>query len=450
MNTSSLSALSPLDGRYSNQIQELTSYFSEFALIKYRVLVEVKYLIQFSEIGLTQCPPLSVSARENLEKLCTDFNLEDAGRVKMIEKQINHDVKAVEYFLKDKLEEYGLGDWKEFVHFGLTSQDINNTAIPLSLKECWANCIEPSIVNLARQIQEAGLLWFDQPMLARTHGQPATPTQFGKEFLVFHERLVRQLTLINQIPFMAKFGGATGGLNAHHAAFPDIDWVKFADEFVGNLKLERSGYTTQIEHYDCLAAFFDGLSRINTLLIDFCRDCWQYISMDYLKQKVKEGEVGSSAMPHKINPIDFENAEGNLGLANAILHQLSSKLPISRLQRDLSDSTVLRNLGVPLGHSLVAYQSIEKGLSKVEINPTKLSEDLQNHPEVISQAIQTILRREGYAQPYEALKKLARNSGGIRMEDITIFISGLEVSDSVKKELMRLRPENYLGVYPKR
>lgn len=449
MSSSSLSALSPLDGRYSSHIFDLTRYFSEFALIRYRIMVEIKYLIGFSDLGFTQCPPIPIKDRQSLENIYLNFNLEDAERVKSIEKQINHDVKAVEYFIKEQLEILGLTKWKEFVHFGLTSQDINNTAIPLSLKESWKNCLRPSLLIISKIIQDSGIRWFDQPMLARTHGQPATPTQFGKEILVFHERLRRQLELIDQIPFMAKFGGATGGFNAHKAAFPSLDWVSFGNTFVANLGLERCGFTTQIEHYDCLAAFFDGLARINTLLIDFCRDIWQYISLDYLKQIVKEGEVGSSAMPHKVNPIDFENAEGNLGLANALFHHFSSKLPISRLQRDLSDSTVLRNLGVPLGHSLVSYKSIEKGMAKLEINPQKINKDLNDHPEVISEAIQTILRREGYAQPYEALKRLSRNSDGIKMKDIHQFINQLEIKESVKKELLELSPAKYLGVYPK-
>lgn len=448
MFSSSLSAISPLDGRYATQIQDLSAYFSEFALIRYRVFVEVQYLIQFSDMGHPQCPSLPEPAREMLVGFCQNFGLVDAERVKIIEKQINHDVKAVEYLLKETLEDKGFAKWKEFVHFGLTSQDINNTAIPLSLKEAWLNVIRPAIVDLANQIKSRGIDWFEIPMLARTHGQPATPTQFGKEMMVFNERINRQLQLLDQVPFMAKFGGATGGFNAHKVAFPSSDWLAFGNHFVESLGLQRSGYTTQIEHYDCLAAFFDGLARINNILIDFSRDVWQYISMDYLKQKIKPGEVGSSAMPHKVNPIDFENAEGNLGFANAQLHHFSTKLPVSRLQRDLSDSTVLRNLGVPLGHTLVAYQSLKKGLDKVEINLLKIREDLLNHPEVISEAIQTILRREGYEQPYEALKKLSRTGEGILMQDIKDFIQNLVVEETIKSELLALNPLTYSGVYP--
>lgn len=449
MFSSSLSALSPLDGRYASQIQALSGYFSEYALIRYRILVEVEYLIHLSRLGLAPIPPLPADAVEKLRGFARDFDFVDAERVKIIEKQINHDVKAVEYLLKEKLGSWGFTPWIEFVHFGLTSQDINNTAIPLSLKEAWQQVIKPQLLEVVETIKNQGLTWFEVPMLARTHGQPATPTQFGKEFLVFEERLRRQIDLLEQVPFMAKFGGATGGFNAHKAAFPQQDWVAFGVEFVANLGLSRQGFTTQIEHYDCMAAFFDGLARINIILIDFCRDVWQYIAMDYLRQKVKEGEVGSSAMPHKVNPIDFENAEGNLGLANSILHHFSTKLPVSRLQRDLSDSTVLRNLGVPLGHTLVAYQSIGKGLAKLEINPIQLQNDLEQHLEVISEAIQTILRREGYPQPYEALKKLSRTGQKLKSEDLESFINGLEVKDSVKAELHQLRPWTYLGVYPK-
>lgn len=448
MSSTSLSALSPLDGRYAQQIQSLSDYFSEFALIRYRIKVEIQYLIQFSKLGLRQCPPLSENQEKELSHFAENFNLENANRVKVIEKEINHDVKAVEYFLKEKLDALGFSTWKEFIHFGLTSQDVNNTAIPLLLKENWENVMRPQLLNLMQIIRNLGIAWFEFPMLARTHGQPATPTQFGKELLVFDERLKRQLDLLDAIPFTAKFGGATGGFNAHQAAFPQTDWVAFGDQFVSSLGLVRQGFTTQIEHYDTMAAFFDGLARINTILIDLCRDIWQYISLDYLRQKIKEGEVGSSAMPHKVNPIDFENAEGNLGFANAILHHFSTKLPVSRLQRDLSDSTVLRNLGVPMGHVLVAYQSIVKGFSKLEINPIQLRKDLEHHLEVVSEAIQTILRREGYPKPYEALKSLSRTGLQLTLEDLENFIARLDVSDSVKQELGQIKPWTYLGVYP--
>ena len=367
----------------------------------------------------------------------------------MIEKQINHDVKAVEYFIKQKLENEGLNPWMEFVHFGLTSQDINNTAIPLLLKESTEMVLLPKIQGLVDQIKSLGNEWLLVPMLARTHGQPASPTRFGKELLVFTERLEMQIQLLNQIPFSSKFGGATGGFNAHFVAYPKVDWVEFGNNFVTGLGLKRSQYTTQIEHYDNLAAYMDCLSRINTILIDFARDVWQYISMDYLKQKISHGEVGSSAMPHKVNPIDFENAEGNLGIANAIMNHFSNKLPISRLQRDLSDSTVLRNIGVPIGHSLVAYQSILKGLKKIEINPTKIKNDLNDHVEVISEAIQTILRREQFPMPYEALKKLSRTGQKLTISDFQNFIESLDLPDEIKMELKNITPENYTGVLPK-
>ncbi len=448
MSPSSLLALSPLDGRYARHIQALIPYFSEFALIRFRVEVEVEYLIALSDLNLKNCPPLPRNAREMLKNWAQNFNETEALKVKKTEEQINHDVKAVEYLVKEKLETSGLEAWKEFVHFGLTSQDINNTAIPLSLKKCHEEVIKTAIEELISAIRQKGNGWKEVPMLARTHGQPATPTRFGKELLVFAERLDRQMELIGQIPFMAKFGGATGGFNAHTVAYPQTDWIAFANDFAKNLGLERSQFTTQIEHYDCLAAYWDALSRINTILIDFCRDIWQYISMDYLSQKIKSGEVGSSAMPHKVNPIDFENAEGNLGIANAIFRHFSEKLPISRLQRDLSDSTVLRNIGVPAGHCLVAYQSILKGLEKIAINTKALEEDLRNHPEILAEAIQTILRREGYPNPYEMLKNLSRTGQKPTLEDFRQFILQLEVAPEIKEELLRLRPENYLGMIP--
>jgi adenylosuccinate lyase len=448
MSAHSLLALSPLDGRYSTHIQTLIPYFSEYALIKYRIRVEVEYLIAFSDLDLKNCPPLPEGMAEKLRKWVDLFDVGQAERVKIIEKQINHDVKSVEYFVKQKLEEEGLNEWLEFVHFGLTSQDINNTAIPLSIKESFHLVILPRITSLISKIMSNGDDWKDIPMLARTHGQPATPVRFGKEFFVFAERLEKQIELINQIPFMAKFGGATGGFNAHHVAYPLVNWVQFGNNFVSSLGLQRSQYTTQIEHYDCLAAFMDGICRINTILIDFCRDIWQYISLDYLKQKVNPSEVGSSAMPHKVNPIDFENAEGNLGVANALFHHFSAKLPISRLQRDLSDSTVLRNIGVPFGHCLVAYQSIEKGLGKIEVNESFIRKDLMAHNEVVSEAIQTILRREAFPMPYEALKGLSRTGGTLSRADLDRFIDNLQVSDQVKLELKQVQPDNYIGILP--
>jgi adenylosuccinate lyase len=448
MVSSSLLAVSPLDGRYAQHIQALIPFFSEFALIRYRVLVEVEYLIALSDLNLKNCPPLPERAKSNLKNWALQLEGTEAQKVKVIEKQINHDVKSVEYLVKEKLENEGLSHWKEFVHFGLTSQDINNTAIPLSLKECAEVVLLPFLEELISEIKSLGENWKEIPMLARTHGQAATPTRFGKEFLVFVERIERQLVLLRQIPFMAKFGGATGGFNAHHIAYPNVNWIEFGNEFVKSLGLERSQFTTQIEHYDCLAAFWDGLARINTILIDFSRDVWQYISMDFLSQRVKTGEVGSSAMPHKVNPIDFENAEGNLGIANALFHHFSSKLPISRLQRDLSDSTVLRNVGVPIGHSLVAFQSLLKGLKKIEINHKALEEDLNRHPEVIAEAIQTILRREGFQNPYEALKGLSRTGNKLDLETIQNFIKELPVSEELKLELLKIRPHSYLGQIP--
>jgi adenylosuccinate lyase len=449
MSNQSLSAISPLDGRYSTHIQSLIPYYSEFALIKYRIRIEVEYLIALTELNLKNCPKLPSGSHNTLRKWVENFDLGQAESVKVIEKQINHDVKAVEYFVKQKLESEGLSAWTEFVHFGLTSQDINNTAIPLLMKESTESVLLPKILDLLAVIKDLGNSWINIPMLARTHGQAATPTRFGKELLVFSERIEKQLKLLNQVPYSAKFGGATGGFNAHLIAYSNVDWVAFGNIFVANLGLERSQFTTQIEHYDNLAAYMNGLERINTILIDFCRDIWQYISIDYLKQKINAGEVGSSAMPHKVNPIDFENAEGNLGIANALMHHFSSKLPISRLQRDLSDSTVLRNIGVPIGHCLVAYQSITKGMKKIELNTNWISEDLNAHIEVVSEAIQTILRRELYPQPYEALKKLSRTGQKLSLEDFQNFINQLDLSENVKAELLQIRPDNYIGVVPK-
>lgn len=444
MELTALTAISPIDGRYRNQVQHLDDYFSEFALIKYRVLVEVEYFLFLGDKKFFNLP---ITLKRKLLQIAEEFSVADAMEIKQTESITNHDVKAVEYFLKKKLEEANAGELKEWIHFGLTSQDINNTAIPLS----WKYAIEfeylPSILNLNRQLKLLAIEWNDVSMLARTHGQPASPTILGKELMVFVERIENQVEQFIHIPFMAKFGGATGNFNAHHAAFPKKDWVKLANEFVeGILSLQRQQYTTQIEHYDSLAAHFDGMRRINNILIDFCRDVWTYISMDYFKQRTKKGEVGSSTMPHKVNPIDFENAEGNLGVANALLEHLANKLPISRLQRDLTDSTVLRNIGVPFAHIVIALRSIEKGLDKLLLNEEKIAQDLNNNWAVVTEAIQTILRRENYPEPYEALKELSRGKDGINEKSIQQFINGLKVSAAVKKELKKIRPENYTGV----
>jgi adenylosuccinate lyase len=446
MELNPLTAISPVDGRYRKQLAHLDDYFSEYALIKYRVLVEVEY---FLFLGSKKFFTLSPAARGAVKNIADDFSLENAEEIKKTESITNHDVKAVEYFIKKKLEKAKFADLKEWVHFGLTSQDINNTAIPLS----WKHAIEfeylPSLLNLNRQLELLANTWKDVPLLARTHGQPASPTRLGKEIMVFIERIGNQVELLIQIPFSAKFGGATGNFNAHHVAYPKKDWVKLANEFVeGTLGLQRQQYTTQIEHYDNLAAHFDAMRRVNNILIDFCRDIWTYISMDYFKQKVKEGEVGSSAMPHKVNPIDFENAEGNLGVANALLEHLAAKLPISRLQRDLTDSTVLRNIGVPFAHTILAFRSIEKGLGKLVLNEDKINDDLENNWAVVAEAIQTVLRRENFPKPYEALKTLTRGNAGINKESIHKFIDGLKVSPTLKKELKKITPHSYTGVYP--
>jgi adenylosuccinate lyase len=444
MDLQMLTAVSPVDGRYRKQTAQLDTYFSEYALIKYRVLVEIEYLVL---LGQRKFFKLTAKAHTSINKIAEDFSLEDAQTIKETEKITNHDVKAVEYFIKKKLEESGFGNIKEWVHFGLTSQDINNTAIPLS----WKHAIEfeylPAVLNLVQHLQLLAQQWKDIPMLARTHGQPASPTRLGKEIMVFVERLSGQIELFSYIPFAAKFGGATGNFNAHHVAFPKYDWVDFANHLCENvLGLQRMQFTTQIEHYDHLAAHFDAMKRINTILIDLCRDIWTYISMDYFKQKTKKGEVGSSAMPHKVNPIDFENAEGNLGMANALLEHLAAKLPISRLQRDLTDSTVLRNIGVPFAHMIIALASIEKGLSKLVLNEAKLHDDLNHNWAVVAEAIQTILRRENYPNPYEALKELTRGKEGITKQSLHRFIGGLNVSTAVKKELKAITPWNYTGV----
>lgn len=446
MELNNLTAISPLDGRYRQKVDELDIYFSEFGLIKYRLLVEIEYFIALCDIPVS---PLADFKKENyngLRAIYDDFNLNDAGKIKEIEKTTNHDVKAVEYFLKDKFLQSGWEKWSEFIHFGLTSQDINNTAIPLSLKDAFANVYSPLLFELRETLANFAEDWKEIPMLARTHGQPATPTRLGKEFSVFIARMDEQLKYFGQIPYSAKFGGATGNMNAHKVAFPDTDWITFADNFVNEtLGLQRSFPTTQIEHYDNLAALFDNLRRINVILIDLCRDVWTYISMEYFKQKIKKGEIGSSAMPHKVNPIDFENAEGNLGFANAIFSHLSLKLPVSRLQRDLTDSTVLRNIGVPIGHSLIAFHSILKGLNKLIVNTDKINFDLDNNWAVIAEGIQTVLRREGFHNPYEALLQLTRVNQKITKDSISEFIENLDISDALKTELKAITPFNYTG-----
>lgn len=442
MELETLTAISPIDGRYRNQLQHLDSYFSEFALIRYRLKVEVDYLFFLAENKLFSLP---AAAKKHLENVCSRFSVSDAQLIKEKEKITNHDVKAVEYFLKEELEKSGSPEISEWVHFGLTSQDINNTAIPLLWKAAVENEYLPSVIKIKSTLYALAKIWHQVPMLARTHGQPASPTTLGKEMMVFVERLDNQIKQFSHIPFTAKFGGATGNFNAHHAAYPDINWVKFADNFIGKLNLRRQQFTTQIEHYDMLAAHFDAIKRINTILIDFCRDIWTYISMDYFKQEINKNETGSSAMPHKVNPIDFENAEGNLGLASALLEHLSAKLPISRLQRDLTDSTVIRNIGVPVAQTILALLSIEKGLKKLILNEQKLNEDLENNWAVVSEAIQTILRRENYPRPYEALKELTRGNAAINKKVMHHFIDGLNVSSAVKKELKSITPQTYTG-----
>jgi adenylosuccinate lyase len=440
-----LTATSPIDGRYRNQTVDLSNYFSEYALIKYRLLIEIEYYIFLHKQNLTQFSKHLIN-EEQLRSIYKEFSIADAETIKTIEKTTNHDVKAVEYFIKQKLEILNLNETSEFVHFGLTSQDINNTAIPLSIKDALTEVILPNILLVLEKIKEQAKDWEEIPMLAKTHGQPASPTKLGKEWMVFASRMNEQLKHLNQIPFSAKFGGATGNFNAHHLAYPQINWHEFGNNFCQNLGLSRSYPTTQIEHYDNLAALFDCLKRINTILIDFTRDVWQYVSMDYFKQQLKAGEIGSSAMPHKVNPIDFENAEGNLGFANAIFEHLSAKLPVSRLQRDLTDSTVLRNVGVPLAHSLIAYKSILKGLNKLLLNKQAIEKDLDNNWAVVAEAIQTILRREAYPKPYEALKDLTRTNEKINFESIQTFINMLNVSNEVKEELLNISPFNYTGV----
>ncbi|KAF2330084.1 MAG: adenylosuccinate lyase [Flavobacterium nitrogenifigens] len=442
-----LNAISPIDGRYRNKTQNLAPFFSEEALIKYRVLVEVEYFIALCQIPLPQLQGIDSSLFESLRNIYKNFSTEDALWIKETEKVTNHDVKAVEYFIKDAFEKLGLSQYKEFIHFGLTSQDINNTAIPLSTKEAFEQVYMPTLIAVIAKLKELSVEWKDIPMLARTHGQPASPTRLGKEILVFVERLEEQMRLLFNIPFAAKFGGATGNFNAHHVAYPQIDWKQFGNKFVEtDLGLKHSFPTTQIEHYDHFAAFFDALKRINTIIIDLDRDIWTYVSMDYFKQKIKAGEIGSSAMPHKVNPIDFENSEGNLGIANAIFEHLAAKLPVSRLQRDLTDSTVLRNVGVPFGHTVIAFEATLKGLNKLLLNESKFAEDLEKNWAVVAEAIQTILRREAYPNPYEALKGLTRTNEAIDKNAIHNFIATLEVSDAVRAELLAITPSNYTGI----
>lgn len=443
----SLNAISPIDGRYRRQVDMLGANFSEAALIRYRVRVEIEYFIALCELPLPQLASFDKSLYSQLRDIYKNFTDDDALEVKEIEKTTNHDVKAVEYFIKRRFDKFGIQDYKEFVHFGLTSQDINNTSVPLSLKESHEETYMPMLKKILSLIEEKAYEWKDIPMLAHTHGQPASPTTLGKEMMVFAYRLKRQMEYFDSIPFSAKFGGATGNLNAHIVAYPEIDWVTFANNFVANsLGLERQQYTTQIENYDNMAAYYDNCKRINVILIDLCRDIWSYVSMEYFKQKIKEGEVGSSAMPHKVNPIDFENAEGNLGIANAVFEHLSHKLPISRLQRDLTDSTVSRNVGVPIAHSLIAFKSIEKGIGKLLLNEAAIERDLENNWPVVAEAIQTILRSIGYPNPYETLKNLTRTNTKVNAETIATFIDTLDIDDAMKARLKTITPHNYLGI----
>lgn len=449
MELNALTAISPVDGRYRKATSELAAYFSEFGLIRYRVQVEIDYFILLAQQGLPQLPALSAAQTEALKAVYRNFSFADAEVIKETEKTTNHDVKAVEYFIKEQLKAQGLEAYLEFVHFGLTSQDINNTSIPLSLKQATQEVLLPGLRQVEDKLIALSREWKQVPLLARTHGQPASPTRLGKEFYVFVERLQAQVGQLNAIPFSAKFGGATGNFNAHCVAYPAHDWIAFGNTFVNDvLGLSRSQFTTQIEHYDNIAAWCDALKRINTILLDLCRDVWTYVSMDYFKQKLKAGEIGSSAMPHKVNPIDFENAEGNLGMANAILEHLAAKLPVSRLQRDLTDSTVLRNIGVPAAHILIAYKSILKGLDKLILNEEIFDRDLENNWAVVAEAVQTVLRREGYPKPYEALKDLTRTNSVITKASMHAFIQTLNVSDAVKKELLLITPQNFTGRNP--
>ncbi|MBI4645211.1 MAG: adenylosuccinate lyase [Bacteroidia bacterium] len=446
MELKSLSAISPIDGRYRNKVAELDEYFSEYALIRYRLLVEIKYFIALCQLPLPQLKDFKNFYR--LKRIYQNFDVDEANKVKLIERITNHDVKAVEYYLKKQFELVGFGKWKEFIHFALTSQDINNIAIPYSLKAAIIRIYFPLLMQVAEKLKVLGISWKDIPMLARTHGQPASPTKLGKEINVFVERLLEQRNQLLRTPISAKFGGATGNFNAHHIAYPDINWAKFADTFVNKIfGLKRSQITTQIDHYDYLAAVFDNMKRINNILLDLCRDFWLYISFDYFRLKITDSEVGSSAMPHKVNPIDFENAEGNLGIANALFEHLSAKLPVSRLQRDLSDSTVLRNIGVPIAHSILSFKSILTGLDKLEINKDAVARDLQNNWSIVAEALQTILRREGYPKPFEALKQLTRTGTPLNKETIHRFINSLKIRKKIKKELLKISPENYTGIY---
>jgi adenylosuccinate lyase len=447
MREHSLNAISPIDGRYYSKTSELNDFFSEKALMKYRLIVEIEYFISLCESTIPELKDFDVTKFSSLREIYLNFSDKDAMQIKEIEETTNHDVKAVEYYLKKKFVKLNIGKYKEFIHFGLTSQDINNTAIPLSLKYALNDVYYPELDTIVSYLNESSKKWSKIPMLARTHGQPASPTRLGKEIDVFKVRIIEQLSLLKSIPIAAKFGGATGNYNAHNLAYPKIDWKEFSKKFVAkNLGLKHSFPTTQIEHYDHLAAIFDNIKRINTILIDLNRDLWLYISMDYFKQKIKDGEIGSSAMPHKVNPIDFENSEGNLGIANANFEHLSSKLPISRLQRDLTDSTVLRNIGVPFAHTLIAFKSTIKGLNKLIVNKEKISIDLNNNWAIVAEAIQTILRREGYPQPYEALKSLTRVNSNVSKEEIHNFINKLDINNNIKKELLKITPENYTGI----
>ncbi|MDD2515274.1 MAG: adenylosuccinate lyase [Proteiniphilum sp.] len=447
MEINQLTAISPVDGRYRDKTGELGAYFSEYALIRYRVKVEIEYFIAMCEAGIKPLDRVDNSLFAGLRELCLNFSEEDAQRIKEIEQVTNHDVKAVEYFLKEQFDRMGLTAYKEFIHFGLTSQDINNTATPMMWQEALQEVYIPELEKLIARLASLAAEWADIPMLARTHGQPASPTRLGKEVMVFAYRLTNQLEVLKHIPAKAKFGGATGNFNAHHVAYPSADWKRFADDFLlEKLHLRREEYTTQISNYDAFAASFDALKRIHTILIDFNRDMWQYISMEYFKQKIKEGEVGSSAMPHKVNPIDFENAEGNLGIANALLEHLASKLPISRLQRDLTDSTVIRNIGMPLAHGLIALKSTTKGIDKLLLHREAIEQDLEKSWAVVAEAIQTILRREGYPKPYEALKALTRTNKEITKESISEFIGTLDVNEKIKEELRAITPQNYTGI----
>lgn len=448
MNITTLTAISPIDGRYRNKTDELAGYFSEYALIKYRIQVEIEYFIELCLLPLPQLAGFDKKYFSYLRNIYKEFTIQDAEQIKNIEKTTNHDIKAVEYFIKEKYDELKISEYKEFVHFGLTSQDINNTAVPLSLKDSLNDVYYPLIKDTINTLNNLSEQWKSVSILSKTHGQPATPTLLGKEIKVFTERLTVQLNQLKSIPFSAKFGGTVGNFNAHHVTYPEIDWIKFGNHLVNDiLGLSRTQTTTQIEHYDNLGALFDCLKRINTIIIDLNRDIWTYISMDYFKQKIKEGEVSSSTMPHKVNPIDFENSEGNLGVANAIYEHLSAKLPISRLQRDLTDSTVLRNIGVPVSHTVIALKSLNKGLSKLLLNEEFIKKDLDNNWSVVAEAIQTILRREGYPKPYEVLKELTRTHKKITRESIHSFIDSLEIGDKVKEELKKISPDNYTGIY---